>query len=131
MASADLEHVDAMSERSGVKIPFLKMTRKPNFICVVSEMGRSVNGFALYKFCSSKIVIKHLVVDEKFRRMGVATGLVTSLISKMSKKRSVIEVNVSEYNLEAQLLFKSLLFRAEEIIRDQHESEYVFRRNLN
>jgi len=130
MVSGDLDRIGAMSERSGVKIPFVKMARKPDMICVVSELDRSVNGFSLYRLCPDKIVIKHLIVDERFRRMDVATGFIMRLVSKMSSKRSFVEAKVSEYNLDAQLFFKSLSFRAEEIVRNCDESQYVFRKRL-
>jgi len=129
MAYGDLDRIGAMSERSGVKIPLIKMSRKPDVICVVSELDRSVNGFSLYRLCPDKIIIKHLIVDEEFRRMGVATGLVMRLVSKMSSKRSLVEARVSEYNVDAQLFFRSLSFRAEEIARGD-ESQYVFRKRL-
>lgn len=131
MSSKDLDCIGAISEKSGFRIPLLKMTRKSDVICVVSEIDQSVNGFVLYRLCSDKITIKHLIVDENFRRMGVATELVTRLVSKMSEKRSFIEVKVSEYNLSAQLFMRALSFKVEEIIRNHEESEYMFRRRIN
>lgn len=131
MASGDLDCIGAISERSGITIPLLKITRKSDIICVVSEVGQSVNGFVIYRFSTSKITIRNLVVEENSRRMGVATGLVTRLLSKMSKKRSVVEARVSEYNLPAQLFLKSMLFKVEEVFRTYEESEYLFRRRLN
>lgn len=131
MAVGDLDCLGKISEKSGVKIPLLEMTRKSDVICVVSELDGSINGFALYRFCPSKIIIKHLIVDEKFRRMGVATRLITRLFSKMSEKRSFIEIKVSEYNLAAHFFLKAMSFKAEDIIRNCNESEYAFRRHLN
>lgn len=131
MASGDLDCIGTILKRSGVNISLLKMAKKSDVICVVSEVGHSVNGFVIYKLYPSKITIKYLVVEKNFRRMGIATGLVTRLLSKMGKKRSVVEARISEYNLPAQLFLKSMSFKVEEFVRNHDESHYVFRRHLN
>jgi len=131
MAREDIPCVESMSEKSEMRVPVLDMTKKSNIICVVSEANGIVNGFSSYKLGSSKITIKHLVVDEQFRRMGVATSIVLRLLSKMNEKRSVIETSVSEYNLVAHMFFKAMAFKAESIVDCDQESQYVFRRRLN
>ena len=55
-------------------------------------------------------------------RQGIGTALVDKLVSKLSPhRRNRIVLEVRETNLEAQLFFKSLGFRAISVLRDYYD----------
>ena len=55
-------------------------------------------------------------------RRGIGTALVDKLVSKLSPhRRNRIVLEVRETNLDAQLFFKSLGFRAISVLRDYYD----------
>jgi ribosomal protein S18 acetylase RimI-like enzyme len=128
MSEEDVDAVGAISSRSGIDICLDRMAKKSSLICVVAELNRSVKGFVFYKLGRFKISILHIAVDPKFRRMGIATEFAKRTLSKMNSTRSVLEAEVSEYNLGAQLFFKNSGLRVEESACYGDESHYIFRR---
>jgi len=105
-----------------------KLISKPTVVCLVAEIeGRAV-GFLAYDTARvSKLKVLNLTVDESFRRMGVGNQMVSLLVSKLSKKRSKIELSVSEYNLGAQLFLRQAGFKAVSVLDNAPApSEYKF-----
>lgn len=130
MSGEDMPSVDAISRESGLDLSLRKMVRSRSLICIVAEQQGLIKGFAFYKLKKDKIEMVCLAVDPKFRRSGVATEIVSRIISKMDSKRNVIETNVSEYNLDAHLFLKSMNFKAESSLLAGDDTHYVFRRRL-
>lgn len=130
MSSKDVSVVNSISECSGIEVSIERLARKRDFICVVAEISKSVRGFALYRIGKEKISIKHLAVESDFRRMGIASSLVSRVLSKMDSRRSRVETVVSEYNLDAHLFLRSMGFRAEESVLKNGESFYLFAKTL-
>ena len=64
----------------------------------------------------------NFAVNPEVRRHGVGNAMVSKLIGKLShERRNRIMLEVRETNLEAQLFFKSLGFRAISVLRDFYE----------
>jgi ribosomal protein S18 acetylase RimI-like enzyme len=108
-----------------------KFAKKKASICAVVECENELVGFVFYEIKGvSKIIINQLSVKSNQRRKGVGTFLIDSLISKLNNRRKKIEIQVSEYNLGAQLFLKKRDFKATEIFKDGNYSDYKFVYNL-
>lgn len=104
-----------------------KFAKKKASICAVVELDERIVGFAFYEIKGiSKIKINELCVRTEHRRKGVGTFLINSLISKLNQKRNKIEVEISEYNLIAQLFLKNKNFKVTEIQDQDNFSIYKF-----
>lgn len=101
------------------KQDFHRVLDNKNCICRVAEEGDELIGYMVYEYNSTSYNIVNLAVARHYRRHGVAKFLVSGLMSQMSDScKHRILVSVSDRNLGAQLLFKSLGFRAEKISRN-------------
>jgi ribosomal-protein-alanine N-acetyltransferase len=118
-ASFDEKSMDRLVSKSGV-------------VCVVAEVDNNVVGIVAYDVSRvSKVKIIYLVVDESNRRNGVGRVLMEFVTSKLNKKRSKIELSLSEYNLDGQLFLKSMGFRAVSVVAmADGSSDYKFRYRL-
>lgn len=105
-----------------------RLVSKTGVVCVVAVAEGKILGFMAYDIGRiSKIKVLNLSVDAESRRIGVGTSLVETLTPKLNKKRSKIELSVSEYNLTAQLFLKSVGFRAVSVHPgDEGSSDYKF-----
>ena len=87
-------------------------------------------GFMIYEVHKSKLHILNFAVHPEYRRCGIGCQMAEKLMSKLSinrHKRIVSEVR--ETNLDAQLFFRSVGFRATGVSReffpDSGEDAYV------
>ena len=109
--------------------------RQRNCIGLVTDHGDKVIGFMIYDLYKTKICIQKIAVHSSYRRAGVGTQMVESLIGKLSShRRAHIIMNVRETNLDAQLFFQSVGFRATAVRRqfydDSGEDAFVFEYRL-
>lgn len=117
---------------------FIRQLRQRNCIGMVCEIDDEVVGFMLYELHKSKLTIIDFAVMSSFRRMGVGTSMTRKLLGKLSAdRRSMIELHIREGNLDAQLFFQSLGFRAVKVCsgfydnstEDAYQFEYLYQEN--
>lgn len=91
-------------------------------VAMVATVENKVVGYIVYELHTASVHLLNLAVAEKNRRQGIATTLVETLRKKLHPdRRSKIVLGVRESNLEAQLFFRSLGFRAVQIVRDYYD----------
>jgi ribosomal-protein-alanine N-acetyltransferase len=133
LVSRDMEEVLEI-ERKSFEFPWTeedyhRCLRARNCIGMVAEYNNEVAGYMIYELCKSKIQLLNLATAKKFRRLGVATQMMAKLIGKLSsQKRNQITFEIRETNLSAQLFFRSIGFRATQILKgyfeEMHEDAY-------
>lgn len=95
------------------KEDFLAFLGSYNSIAIVAEYGGDIRGFMLYEITQVKFNIIECAVDPKFRNKGIGRRLVEKLKERLAvNKRCRISVEVREHNLDAQLFFRALGFKA-------------------
>jgi len=99
---------------------FNRCLRCRNIIGMVAEMTGQTVGFMIYELKPKSIELLNFAVYRKYRHRGVGAAMVAKLKDKLSK-RTVINVEVRELNLDAQLFFASQGFMATEIVRVPYE----------
>lgn len=101
---------------------FLNCLRHRNVIGTIAECGERVIGFMIYELYRTKLHIINCAVHQDWRRQGVGAQLVGNIVQKLSSHgRRHITVDVGEMNLDAQLFFRHLGFRAAHIMRGYYE----------
>jgi len=106
-------------EFSWTEADFIRCLRQRNCIGMVAEHNDMVVGFMIYELHKERLHILNFAVNERFRRQGVGTQMIDKLIGKLSHdRRNRIMLEVRESNLDAQLFFKRLGFRAISVLRD-------------
>lgn len=101
---------------------FIRCLRQRNCIGMVAEKDDEVVGFMIYELHKNRLHILNFAVNVDCRRQGVGHAMVNKLLGKLShERRNRIMLEVRETNLEAQLFFKSLGFRAISVLRDFYE----------
>lgn len=123
-------------ENSLCEDDFLRCLRQRNCIGMVTEVDQKVLGFMIYELYKSKLSIINFAVHPDYRRQGIGTAMVDKLKDKLPlQRRTAIDLEIREKNLEAQLFFKSQDFRAVSIIReyfpDINEDAYIMRYSIN
>jgi ribosomal protein S18 acetylase RimI-like enzyme len=94
-----------------------RLVSKAGTVCVVAELEGRVVGVLAYDISRvSKIKLISLSVEDASRRRGVGRALMELVAAKLNRKRSKIELSVSEYNLGAQLFLRSMGFRAVSVV---------------
>lgn len=98
---------------------FIRCLRQRNCIGMVAEIGDRVVGFMIYELHKNRLYLLNFAVCPSMRRMHIGTAMVEKLIGKLSgDRRNRIVLEVRETNLDAQLFFKNLGFRAISVLRD-------------
>ncbi|CAN5751977.1 ribosomal protein S18-alanine N-acetyltransferase [soil metagenome] len=126
MIRRDMPEVLAI-EHSSFEFPwceeeFLRVLRQRNCIGMVAEYGERVVGFMIYELHKSKLNVLNLAVAPEFRRQGVGQQMIAKLVGKLSShRRTRIVLQVRESNLEAQLFYRVVGFRATEVLRESFE----------
>ena len=126
MIRRDMPEILAI-EKSGFEYPwceedFIRCLRQRNCIGMVAEVADRVVGFMIYELHTNRLHILNFAVAESAMRRGIGTALVDKLVSKLSPhRRNRIVLEVRETNLDAQLFFKSLGFRAISVLRDYYD----------
>ena len=101
---------------------FIRCLRQRNCIGMVAEENDKVVGFMIYELHKTRLHILNFAVADESRRNGVGLAMVSKLLGKLShERRNRIMLEVRETNLEAQLFFKSIGFKAVSVLRDFYE----------
>lgn len=111
---------------------FMKVLKTKSCIGFVAEKDDNILGFMIYQCCDNSYELVNLAVGEQHRRQGIAKELVNHLLDKMVKfNKRQLQAAVSERNLNAQLFFKHLGFRAS-VVRNYYNKDhdaYMFVKN--
>jgi ribosomal-protein-alanine N-acetyltransferase len=98
---------------------FIRCLRQRNCIGMIAELQERVVGFMIYELHKNRLHVLNFCVDPELRRSGIGTAMMDKLIGKLSfQRRSRIMLEVRETNLPAQLFFKTLGFRAVNVLHD-------------
>ena len=101
---------------------FIRCLRQRNCIGMVAEEDDEVAGFMIYELHKNRLHILNFAVATEHRRAGIGNAMMAKLLGKLSlERRNRIMLEVRETNLEAQLFFKTLGFRAVSVLRDFYE----------
>src|SRR5690606_38154460 len=101
---------------------FIRCLRQRNCIGMVAEQDDQVVGFMIYELHKNRLHVLNFAVAEHVRRQGVGRAMVSKLLSKLShERRNRIMLEVRETNLDAQLFFKQIGFRAVSVLRDFYD----------
>lgn len=109
---------------------FIRCLRQRNCIGMVAEHDEQVVGFMIYELHRNRLHILNFAVSDDFRRRGVGQQMIDKLVGKLSsQRRNRIHLEVRETNLDAQLFFRELGFRAISLMRgfydDTTEDAYL------
>ncbi len=101
---------------------FIRCLRQRNCIGMVAEHEERVVGFMIYELHKNRLHILNFAVSPGCHRGGVGMSMVKKLIGKLSpQRRNRILLEVRETNLNAQLFFRDVGFRAISVLRDFYE----------
>jgi [ribosomal protein S18]-alanine N-acetyltransferase len=102
---------------------FLRTLHERNHIGMVAEYGERIVSFMIYELHRNKIHVMRFAVHPEFRHVGVGRQMVQKLIGKLSTERRIrITLHVRETNLGAQLFYRSMGFRASEVVRGHYHN---------
>jgi [ribosomal protein S18]-alanine N-acetyltransferase len=109
---------------------FLRQLRQRNCIGMVADCGDAVAGFMIYELHKTRLHVLNFAVAPEYRRRGIGRQMMSKLTGKLSQqRRSRLLLEVRETNLDAQLFFRALGFRAVSVLRgfyeDTPEDAYV------
>lgn len=82
-----------------------------------------VVGFTIYDIHRFEFEIRELMVCPNYRRRGIGKKMVEQLISWLSGYRQQITALVKEYNLGAQVFFRSVGFRYVKTLRNLYNDD--------
>ncbi len=109
---------------------FQLMMASPKHVANVAIMGGVVIGYLIAKISDGSTELVNLAIHPRFRRRQLGRSLVVQQILALGKHpHRAILASVSERNLDSQLFFRSLGFRAISIARkwfDDGQDAYVF-----
>ena len=101
---------------------FIRCLRQRNCIGMVAERNEEIVGFMIYELHKSNLHILNFAVHRDYRRLGVGSNMIEKLVAKLAfQRRNRIMLEVRESNLDAQLFFRSIGFRAISVLRDFYE----------
>ncbi len=89
---------------------------------MVAEIDDTIVGYMIYELHQNRLHILNFAVHPNHRHQGVGRSMVEKLVGKLSPdRRNRIMLEVRETNLDAQLFFKAMEFRAVKVVRDFYE----------
>lgn len=101
---------------------FIRCLRQRDCIGMVAERNEEVAGFMIYELHKTRIHVLSFAVRPTFRREGVGKAMIEKLVSKLAyQRRNRIVLEVRETNLDAQLFFRQLGFRATGVLKGFYE----------
>ena len=101
---------------------FIRCLRQRNCIGMVAERGEQIVGFMIYELHKNRLHVLNFAVHPEFRRCNVGQSMAEKLVGKLAfQRRNRIMLEVRESNLDAQLFFRKLGFRAISVLRDFYE----------
>lgn len=114
---------------------FIDCLRQRCCIGMVVEVNQKVVGYMIYELSAKYYTLFNLAVDPEWHRNGIGTAMIAKMFSKLTTyRRDMVETEVRETNLKAQLFFQAMGFRAVSIVKgrydDTAEDAYVMRYQL-
>ena len=101
---------------------FIRCLRQRNCIGMVAEYEERVVGFMIYELHKSRLHILNFAVSADCRRHNIGDQMIEKLVGKLSsQRRNSIMLEVRETNLDAQLFFRKVGFRAISVLRDFYD----------
>jgi [ribosomal protein S18]-alanine N-acetyltransferase len=101
---------------------FIRCLRQRDCIGMVAEQNEEVVGFMIYELHKTRIHVLSFAVAPESRRRGVGKAMMDKLVSKLAyQRRNKILLEVRETNLDAQLFFRQIGFRATGVLRGFYE----------
>jgi ribosomal-protein-alanine N-acetyltransferase len=86
---------------------------------MVAELGEQVVGFMIYELHKNKLHVLDFATHPDFRRQGVGQQMIAKLLGKLSShRRTKIVLHVRETNLNGQLFYRQMGFKAVEVARE-------------
>lgn len=104
-ALVSLEY-DLFRDNAKDRLFFEKTTRGGNTHCIITKSGKEIVGYLVYFSKDGTVELLTLGVAAGYQRQGIATGMLNVLID-LDKYKEIYCV-ISEYNLAAQMLLKSV-----------------------
>lgn len=100
----------------------LNCLRQRNCIGMVFVRNERILGFMVYELFKATMHVLNFAVASGFRRRGIGRQMVQKLIGKLSQqRRDSITLEVRETNIDAQLFWRSMGFKAGAVIRGHYE----------
>lgn len=100
---------------------FIRCLRQRNCIGLVAEEGDSIVGFVIYELHKNRLHVLNFAVHPDHRKRGVGRAMVDNLKGKLSSdRRNRLLLEVRESNLDAQLFWKQVGFRAISVLREYY-----------
>ena len=113
----------------------LGMLRNKCTIGMVAELGDEVQGYLVYSLESDTLRIERFRVGEPYRRNGIGRLMAEKMASKLeAQRRTMIEIDLSERDIDSQLFFRAMGFKAVQVIHGSYlngDAAYRFRLSLN
>lgn len=92
---------------------FIRCLRNRNCIGFVAEHKERIVGYMIYELHKRRIELLNIAVHASMHRQGVGFAMIRKLHGKLTQQnRRVIGANVFDKNLDAQLFFKAVGFKA-------------------
>jgi len=114
-------------ERSSFEFPwseddFVHCLRQRNCSGMVAEFDDQICVLMIYECHKNRLHILNFAVADGDRRRGIGRQMAKKLISKLShQRRTRVMLEVRETNLDAQLFFRDVGFRAVTVLRDFYD----------
>lgn len=103
------------------KREFMHMFSRPNVFCIVCEYHERAIGYLIYEVRRHHVAMLSLAVDPAFQRKGVAKMMGQKWMQAMSYLKNKVTMIVRDKNLPAQMLLKSLGFKAVVILQSPYD----------
>jgi len=113
----DIDVVNGLGKEVNSKFDIYK--KGPLEKVLVYELNNVVVGFLLYMQMYEVVEIVDVVVDENYRRQGIAKSLIGKVLEPDDVQKSILEVRVS--NVAAINLYKSLGYKVVREIKNYYD----------
>jgi ribosomal-protein-alanine N-acetyltransferase len=128
MIRADMPEVEEieqlMFEHPWSQDDFIRCLRQRQVIGLVAvdAGGDDVLGFCLYELFPNRLLLLNFAVHPSCQRRGVGRTMIEKLATKLSpQRRSRLDIMVRETNLDAQLFFRAMGFRATGMVKKPYD----------
>ncbi len=124
MEPRDLSQVFAIESQNGenkwTKEYFLRRLQARGSVGLVSvDESNTILSYMVYELHKEYIHISNITVDSKYHRKSLGFYMLRKVMSKLSEgRRTFMEIEVRESNLDAQLFLKKMGFECDDIIKD-------------
>jgi ribosomal-protein-alanine N-acetyltransferase len=105
---------------------FIRCLRQRNCIGLVATDtgGDDVLGYCIYELFPNRLSLLNFAVHPSCLRRGVGRAIVEKLVTKLApQRRSRLEIWVRETNVEAQLFFRAVGFKATATMTKPYEDD--------